>query len=107
MRYFFDAMHITVLPDVGEALLAVRVADERVDEYAFSVEVFREVVVAYREYPPEWQGPEDLQVRVDTQNRLASLRVRVTDRKREVHRVGQSQFEAMVAQFEAQDRVRG
>ena len=104
MLHFFDMLHVTVLPE-GEVLLAVRVSDTKVDQYRFSVEVFREMVAAYRRLLPVWTGPDAILVKVDTLGRLASIAIPQGDTKREIHRIGQSQFEAMIASFGAQDRV--
>ena len=103
MFHFFDMLHVEVLPDEGGVLLAVRVSDTRVDEYHFSVDVFREMVESFQDHPSHWTGPESLWVKVDPQMRLVSLSVAAGFNKREIHRIGQSQFEAMTAQFRAQD----
>lgn len=103
MLHFFDMLHVKVLPEEGVVVLSVRVSDTRVDEYRFGVEPFREMTEAYKEYPADWTGPDALMVKVDTTRRLASLSIAISDTKREVHRIGQSQFEAMTAQFRAQD----
>jgi len=103
MRHFFNMLQVTVLPD-GEVLLAVRVSDTKVDQYRFSVEVFREMVAAYHRNLSVWSGPDGLLVKVDTRGGLASIAVPQGENKREIHRIGLSQFEAMAAQFRAQDR---
>lgn len=103
MIHFFDPLHVQILRGEGAVLLAVRVSDDRADEYQIPVEVFREMAVAYHPLPPEWAGPDDLQVRVDTTRRLVSLAVRVGPFKRDFYRIGQSSFEAMLVMFQAHD----
>ena len=103
MLHFFDMLRVRLLPE-GVVLLSVRVSDGRVDEYRFEVTTFREMASAYQELPPEWSGPESLQVKADTGRQLVSLVIAVGPAKREVYRIGQSQFEAMLASFRASDQ---
>jgi hypothetical protein len=103
MLHFFDMLHFRIL-DEGIVALAVRVSDDRVDEYLFELGTFREMADAFDELPAETSGPEGLRIRVDTENRLVSLAIAVGPTKREVYRIGQSQFEAMLASFRASDQ---
>jgi len=107
MNHFFDSLHVTALLETGEVVLSVRVTDSRVDEYRLPVETLEGMVAAFGAHSPEWSGPAALLVRVDDSQQLMSLSVEVgvgVVSKREVHRLGVSQFEAMVAQFRAQVR---
>jgi hypothetical protein len=107
MFHFFDPLHVKTTPSTGEVLLAVRVTDNRVDEYRLPLEVFEEMLTAFEEHSAEWGGPETLRVKVDDGHQLVGLSVQVctgTVSKREVHRLGLSQFEVMAAQFRAQVR---
>lgn len=103
MLHFFDMLHVTVLPEEGVVVLSVRVTDNRVDEYRLGLEPFREMTEAYKASPITWTGPEGLQVKVDLEKKLASLAVTISETKREIHRIGKSQFDGMTAQFRSQD----
>jgi len=103
MLHFFDMLHIRLHAE-GVVSLAVRVSDNRVDEYQLEADTFRGMVDAYEELPEESSGPDALRVRVDPERRLVSLAIAVSPIKREVYRVGQSQFEAALASFRALDR---
>lgn len=101
MRLFFDQLHVLVHPSSGETLLSVRVNDTRVDEYHFDTAVIIELAEAAANQPVDWAGPEALKVRFDIGKQMVGLSVAVGG-KREVHRVGLSQFALMLAQFRSQ-----
>lgn len=106
MHHFSDALRVS-LPEGGDvAVLSVRVSDDRVDEYVVSAGAFGEMVSAYRQLDGSgengWVGPDDIQVKVDWSHRVVGIRVRVSDRKREVYRLPAGQFEVMLAQFRSQ-----
>lgn len=101
--HFPDALKVKVLREEGLVVLSVRVTDWRVDEYTLPLDAFREMTVAFSARPPDWSGPEGLQVKWDARMRRATLAVTVGHNKRDIHKLEGPQFEAMTAQFRAQD----
>jgi len=101
MSYFPDRLKVTV---GAEVVLSVRSDEGRVDEYTFERQIFDQMIQAVDIKSDVWEGPEELRVKVQESKKRASLSIRVSQTKREVHRVDLSNFMLMVAQYHSQAR---
>lgn len=100
MSYFSDRVKIKVGEE--ETTIAIRSSESRVDEYTFARDVFDQMIQAINWESGAWEGPEDIQCKIQEPLRRVSLAIRLGKQKREVHRLDFTSFRLMVSQYHSQ-----